>query len=67
MPGGARLHDVVVVFFGCSCPMLLRPVGDNFKVVSHCYVQGIMDGEVVHALEDLNRNTDYSVVDIDLI
>ena len=47
MPGSARVHDVVAIFYGCSCPILLRPYGERFKIVSPCYVQGVMEGEAV--------------------
>lgn len=46
MPGSARV-DVVAILHGCSCPILLRSFGDEFKIVSPCYVEGIKQGESI--------------------
>lgn len=49
--------DVVVVLWGCSVPLLLRNCfvngqGKNvYRIVGECYIQGIMDGEVVQQVE----------------
>ncbi|KAF2116466.1 heterokaryon incompatibility protein-domain-containing protein [Lophiotrema nucula] len=45
-PPEARQGDVVAVVFGCGHPLLLKPMGDRFQIVSECYVQGLMRGEV---------------------
>lgn len=42
----ARVGDVVAILFGCSVPLLLRPVEHMFRVVAECYVQGVMQGEL---------------------
>ncbi|KAH9904856.1 hypothetical protein F4778DRAFT_789571 [Xylariomycetidae sp. FL2044] len=41
--------DVVCAPFGCSAPLLLRPVidSDNFQVVGECFVHGVQYGEPI--------------------
>ncbi|KPI39474.1 uncharacterized protein AB675_5202 [Cyphellophora attinorum] len=57
VPRVSRVGDVVAILPGCTCTMLLRPslAGDSgpkrFEIVAECYVQGMMDGEVVQMLE----------------
>jgi hypothetical protein len=43
-----QLGDVVCILFGCSVPVVLRPVIDTnqCKFVCGCYVQDMMDGEI---------------------
>lgn len=50
-PAQARRGDLVVIFFGCSVPVLLRRKG-NFpdcyhEVIGECYIYGMMDGEAM--------------------
>lgn len=44
----ARKGDLVVVLFGCSVPVLLRPSGNDgegtFTLVGECFLDGFMDG-----------------------
>lgn len=43
-----RPMDRVVVFLGCSVPLILRKESDDhFRVIGRCYLDGIMDGEVL--------------------
>jgi hypothetical protein len=51
MPQETRVGDVVVVLLGGRVPYVLRPmdVEGGFELVGHCYVHGIMDGEVIEA------------------
>jgi hypothetical protein len=56
----ARRGDVVAIFLGCSYPILLRPCGKTYKVVSHCYIHGFMEGEIVELL----RTGEYRLQDI---
>lgn len=37
--------DCITVLTGGRTPFLLRPVGGQYRLVGHCYVHGIMDGE----------------------
>jgi hypothetical protein len=39
--------DLIVILFGCSMPVVIRPCGEYFKVVGGAYVQGFMDGEAM--------------------
>ena len=53
MPRGAMLGDSVCVIFGSHVPFLVRRVphdeaGTNrYQLVGECYLQGIMNGEVM--------------------
>jgi hypothetical protein len=38
-------QDVICVLRDVSIPFILRPIGEKFKLVSPCYVEGLMDGE----------------------
>jgi hypothetical protein len=50
-PSAAAVGDVVAIIYGCNFPVLLRPAGEeNYTVVGECYVDGLMDGEAVEAL-----------------
>jgi hypothetical protein len=50
MPSETRVGDVVAVLFGGWVPFVLRPLGgDEYELVGHCYVHGIMDGEWINA------------------
>jgi hypothetical protein len=47
-PIAVRPGDIVAILLGCKCPMILRPYKDNlFHVVGECYIQGLMDGEIL--------------------
>ena len=46
-----REGDLVAIVFGCSTPLVIRPFGDCYQVLGEAYVQGLMDGEVIAALE----------------
>ncbi|KAK8071379.1 hypothetical protein PG997_011582 [Apiospora hydei] len=52
VPWYAQKGDSVVVLPGCSFPVLLRPleqkllVGNTFRLISPCYLHGVMDGEL---------------------
>ena len=46
-PHGAREGDLVFVAVGADVPYVLRSCGDGYELIGECYVQGIMDGEVM--------------------
>jgi len=52
---GFQIGDVVCVFTGGETPFLLReggaPRGGMFRLLSECYIHGVMDGEVMQSLE----------------
>ncbi|KAF2792951.1 HET-domain-containing protein [Melanomma pulvis-pyrius CBS 109.77] len=45
-PPGGRDGDCVCLLGGCSVPLVLRKVREEWEVVGECFVCGIMDGEV---------------------
>jgi hypothetical protein len=52
VPDCANTGDIVAVFFGCDLPVILRELGINqFAFIGEAYVQGIMDGEAIEALD----------------
>lgn len=44
-PLSVKSGDLVSVLLGCSLPLVLRPHGDDFRVIGACYAHGIMEGE----------------------
>jgi hypothetical protein len=38
--------DAIVLIIGMPVPMILRPKGEDWIIVGHCYVHGVMDGEL---------------------
>lgn len=46
-PDVARVGDLVVLVVGACTPFVVRLVGDVFEVVGECYVDGVMQGEVI--------------------
>lgn len=46
-PGTLQEGDHVVVLFGSAMPFVLRPVDTWWNLRGYCYVDGIMDGELV--------------------
>lgn len=45
-PEAAQSGDVIAVVWGCDFPIVLRPCGDEYRVLGECYVHGLMGGEV---------------------
>lgn len=43
--------DLIAILFGCSTPLVIRPLGDCFQVVGEAYVQRLMDGEALQLLD----------------
>jgi hypothetical protein len=52
-PVETMVSDLVCVLFGCSVPVILRPIADadEFRFIGECYVNGLMDGEAIAGLE----------------
>lgn len=46
-----QVGDVATIVLGCAAPILLRPIGTQFQVLGGVYVDGIMFGEAMEALE----------------
>ena len=57
-PIASRRLDKVCILFGCSTPVILRPLGDgHFKFIGECYVHGLMEGEAMAMAGD-GRSTE---------
>ncbi|PVH82257.1 hypothetical protein DL98DRAFT_620246 [Cadophora sp. DSE1049] len=50
--GRVRSGDVISVLFGCSIPVILRPVGSHYEFIGDCYLDGIMYGDAIKSLEE---------------
>ena len=46
-PPKARADDVIAILYGCSVPVILRPVGKTYELIGESYIYGKMDGEAV--------------------
>ncbi|CZR69432.1 uncharacterized protein PAC_19332 [Phialocephala subalpina] len=57
-PPSVKSGDMVSILLGCSVPLVLRPHGDNFRVIGACYAHGIMEGEFgeLFANRKIDRN-----------
>ncbi|KAM0206625.1 hypothetical protein ACHAPA_004352 [Fusarium lateritium] len=42
--GSLQLGDKIALVAGLEVPVILRPIGNSFQLISHCYVHGFMDG-----------------------
>lgn len=47
VPEETRKYDLVVIFLGCSIPVVLRPVRNCYKLIGEAYIHGIMEGEAM--------------------
>ena len=45
-----RDGDNICILLGCSVPVILRSAGQGYSVIGECYIDGIMDGEVMGSL-----------------
>ncbi|KAF2847297.1 hypothetical protein T440DRAFT_212182 [Plenodomus tracheiphilus IPT5] len=50
-PECMRTGDIVVVLFGGETPYILRPHGDEYYFMGQAYVDEIMQGELVYAMD----------------
>lgn len=44
--------DFICVLFGFHTPYVLRKVGKHYLLIGECYVQGIMNGEIIKKWRD---------------
>lgn len=51
--------DKIAIIFGCSTPIVIRPLGGYFQVLGEAYIQGLMDGEALALLELGKRQAQY--------
>ena len=42
-----KVGDSMVILFGCSVPLILRPADLLWKIVGNIFIHGIMDGEAL--------------------
>ena len=54
-PKLTRAGDVVVILYGGKFPVVLRPVGEAYRLVGECYVAGAMEGEVVRRHQEAGK------------
>lgn len=60
VPPGAKVGDIVALIFGASTPVVLRikeGMEGVYSLVGECYVDGIMDGEIMGELNDVESLT----------
>ena len=50
--GATEPGDVVAILFGSRVPFILRKHNSGYRLVSNCYVQGLMDGEAMAMLKN---------------
>ena len=55
-PPGAMIGDRLCVLLGCALPLLIRPRGQQFQLVSSCYVYGLMHGELLEEVDAGKRH-----------
>jgi hypothetical protein len=48
-PEEALKDDVIAILYGCNFPVVLRSDGDRYYVIGECYVNGVMDGELMQS------------------
>lgn len=53
--GFMTVDDLIVVPFGCSTPVILRPEGDEFRFVGDVYIRGYMSGKAVEEFDNGER------------
>ncbi|KAH7345860.1 heterokaryon incompatibility protein-domain-containing protein [Pyrenochaeta sp. MPI-SDFR-AT-0127] len=64
-PPDTKLEDIIAILYGCSVPVILRPmptISDKpteFQLVGEAYIYGKMDGE---AFDDHCKETDFKLV-----
>lgn len=61
--GFMTVGDIVVVPFGCSTPIILRPEGDGFRFVGDVYIHGYMYGKAVNMAERCRAQRQFDDLD----
>ncbi|KAH8651614.1 heterokaryon incompatibility protein-domain-containing protein [Tricladium varicosporioides] len=51
-PVETEIGDLVCVIFGCQVPIVLRKVGERYKILGESYLHGFMDGEIESKMKD---------------
>jgi hypothetical protein len=47
VPEESMIGDAVFILMGCPIPFVLRPCGDDWRIVGCCYMHGMMDGQAL--------------------
>ena len=47
-----RPGDCVCMLASCKTPLILRPLGEAFRVIGECYIHGLMRGEMAREIEN---------------
>jgi hypothetical protein len=50
-PKNAQLGDSICILIGSSAPLVLRPQGNNNRLIGDVYIDGIMEGESMRQVE----------------
>ncbi|KAF2025760.1 hypothetical protein EK21DRAFT_92947 [Setomelanomma holmii] len=50
-PAEAEAGDSIAIPYGCDNPVVLRSCKDGYRYVGECYIDGLMDGEAIEAVE----------------
>ena len=67
-PGETQEEDVVAILYGCSVPVILRPISDpeskevEFKLIGECYIDGMMDGQALDIKDAAGTKTETFVI-----
>lgn len=51
-PKDVEAGDILIVLFGSRVPFVLRRDGSSYRLISDCYVYGLMDGEAMDMWKD---------------
>jgi Heterokaryon incompatibility protein (HET) len=54
----AEIGDVVALLYGGDVPYLLRPREGGYFFVGECYIQGVMQGEVLRDMDRLDKKNE---------
>ena len=44
--------DRIAIIFGCDMPVVLRPKAGEYEVISSCFLDGLMNGEVAEEVRN---------------
>ena len=51
---GMENEDIICILLGCDYPVILRPCGENWKLVGECIIYEVMKGEGLGWLEEVD-------------
>ncbi|KAI3394521.1 hypothetical protein diail_2610 [Diaporthe ilicicola] len=73
LPWDAEIENYIVLFEGCRTPFVVRELeegnnneeGAEFQIIGDCYVHGVMDGELLCFVDDLDEKLEPEYVSMD--